>query len=302
MPGPGRGRGRVNRYRLPSQTKLANMRNKEAAARHRLAKQARVDHANDENEGFFSDLKRALEAALPQEKRRKLHHHHRRKTTSHHCPNSPADVAATKMAPSHPKRHADLPTTISESFTNFAKWFLPKYNNRQWRIDNGLLVSEWKHHFSIGTAKSAGTILVFYLSTAAEGVNHASNRIILGATLFRRKPSVHAREAPKECQIKPEAAVSSSPVHLTYELHNRVYLEFDKTSCTVIGRWTDAAAPDIFGLVLNRLRRQQAADEVHVMRDEECFQRADKDGKLNHRCENALCLFATEPLWMKGKG
>jgi hypothetical protein len=311
MPGPGRGRGSANRYRFAPQTKLAKIRNVEAV-RSRLPKQTGKSDGKDNvtdkgSGGFFSGFKRTMEMALPPAKRIKLYHRN-----------------STPMSEPHPKCQTKIAAgaVVADKFGKFVEWLLPRYNNRKWRIENGLVIANWKQSFLQATTNTPGTIVVFNLSTTnnlngASGTNVTDKQIVLSATLFRQQQQsrIHDHrdhDATRKEHTKTTAATSptttttttpcSSQVHPTYQLHARAYLNFDMTSASVVGRWTDATTDlDIFCHMLDRLCcHETRSNEIHVLRDEESFRQADQDGRLNHRCEKALCLFATEPAWITG--
>lgn len=322
MPGPGISRGSTNRYRLAPQTKLAKIRNDEAA-RCRVANRtgkvnAKTNVTTDGGTGdFLSGFKRAMEAALPLAKRRKLYL-----------------LNDTTISPRHPKCPTQTApgVIVAEEFDKFVKWLLPSYNNRQWRIDNGLVIAPLLRPIFHAKTHAPGTILVFNLMTTNNvhgslGSKTNGKQIILGATLYRRRqqqPHIHhpadhhhhhhaTHNEPTKTTattvqtttstLTPSSGQGHSPTGGTYQLYARAYLNFDMSSAAVVGRWTDATTePDIFCHIVDRLCHQQTTtDEVHILRNEESFRQADQDGRLNHRCEKALCLFATDPAWMTGK-
>jgi hypothetical protein len=92
-----------------------------------------------------------------------------------------------------------------------------------------------------------------------------------------------------------------------YALKCRVVMEINRTSGLIMQCWTDSGSKGwedardqdakmhpLYAKILEYLKHS----EVHVFRNESCFNRANDSGKLKKSCERALCILECPATWL----
>jgi hypothetical protein len=95
--------------------------------------------------------------------------------------------------------------------------------------------------------------------------------------------------------------------HEYYILKSRIVMEISRPSGIIMQCWTDTGSQGwedardqyqkmlpFYSKVLENLKHS----EIHVFRNESCFDRANDAGKLNKSCERGLCILENPVTWM----